>query len=254
MTGHPPRPNRQTRSGGYARGAETRQRIVETALDVFGAYGFEETSTRLIADRAGVNLAALHYYFAGKQGLYRACAEHIAAYGESVIAPFVERIEKELTDPRTTQRKLRLLLRATLDGLADRLVSPHDPPTWIVFVLREQMQPTEAYTILHERVIGRLIGAFAALVGRLIDRPPQAEDTILRTLAMFGPLMVFQRARGAALHALNWPDFGGARLALVKTTLWDTAVGALGLRPDRSARAPVAPGARAPVAPGTRRR
>jgi hypothetical protein len=58
-----------------------------------------------------------------------------------------------------------------------------------------------------------------------------AEETILRTLAMFGPLMVFRRARATALLALGWPDFSGDRLALIKAVLWDQALGALGLRP-----------------------
>src|ERR1700722_11747574 len=134
------RSSRRARSGGYARGAETRQRIVEAALDVFGAHGFEEASTRQIADRAGVNLAALHYYFTGKDGLYRACADYIADYGETLVKPFLARIDAALADPRSTKRTLRLLLRAVLDGLAEQLVSPADPPTWIVFVLREQLQ------------------------------------------------------------------------------------------------------------------
>jgi AcrR family transcriptional regulator len=219
-------------SGGYARGAETRQRIIKAALDVFGALGFEEASTRLIADRAGVNLGALHYYFAGKDGVYRACADHIASYGEQVIGPFVARIQTTLADPRLTRRQLRTLLRNILDGFADRLVSPRDPPTWVAFVLREQMNPTAVHAALNERVSGRLIGAVAALVGRLIDRPANAEETILRTLAMFGPLMVFQRARGAALLALGWPDFAGSRLTMIKAVQWDQAIGALGLRPD----------------------
>jgi len=224
------------RTGVYARGTETRLRIIETALEVFGARGFEEASTRLIAARANVNLAALHYYFGSKHALYRACAEHIAEYGEGVVAPFVTRIESVLADPRITPRRLRSLLHATLDALADRLVSPRDPPSWIAFVLREQMHPTAAYAVLHKRVSGRLIGAAAALVGRLIDRPADAEDTILRTLAMFGPLMIFQRARGAALQALRWPDFAGDRLAMVKTVVWDQAIGVLGLRAERRGR------------------
>ncbi len=225
------RPRRKP-SAGYARGEETRLRIIRTALDVFGTLGFEEASTRSIADRAGVNLGALHYYFAGKEGVYRACAEHIAAYGEEMIGPFVARLETTLANPRLTRRQLRALLRELLDGFADLLVSPRDPPTWVAFVLREQMNPTAAYGVLHKRVSGRLIGAVAALVGRLIDRPADAQETILRTLAMFGPLMVFRRARGAALLALGWPDFTGDRLALIKAVLWEQAVGALGLRPD----------------------
>jgi AcrR family transcriptional regulator len=225
-------PPRRPPSGGYARGEATRLRIITTALDVFGTLGFDEASTRLIADRAGVNLAALHYYFAGKDGVYRACAEHIAAYGEQMIGPFLMRLETPLANPRLTRRQLRALLRETLDGFADLLVSPHEPPNWIAFVLREQMNPTPAYGVLHERVSGPLIRAVGALVGRLIGRPADAEETTLRTLAMFGPLMLFRRARGVALFALGWPDFAGERLVSIKTVLWDQAVGALGLRPD----------------------
>jgi TetR/AcrR family transcriptional regulator, regulator of cefoperazone and chloramphenicol sensitivity len=225
------RPRRPS-SGGYARGEATRLRIIETALDAFGTLGFEETSTRLIADRAGVNLAALHYYFAGKDGLYRACVEHIAAYGEQMTGPFLRQLEAPLANPRLTRRQLRVLLHETLDGFADLLVSPHESATWIAFVLREQMNPTATYGVLHARVSGPLIGAVAALVGRLIDRPANAEETILRTLAMLGPLMLFRRARGAALFALGWPDFSGDRLASIKAVLWDQAVGSLGLRPD----------------------
>lgn len=233
MAGKSPARSSRSRAGTYARGTETRLRIIETALEVFGAVGFEEASTRVIADRAGVNLAALHYYFASKQGLYHACAEHIAAYGETVIAPFVTRIETALADPRMTPRRLRTLLREVLDALAERLVSPNDPPSWIAFVLREQMHPTPAYTVLHQRVSGRLIGAAAALVGRLMGQKATAEDTILRTFAMLGPLVIFQRARGATLHTLGWADFAGPRLAMVKAVLWDQAVGALKLRPGR---------------------
>lgn len=235
----PGQPRRKS-SVGYARGEATRLHIIRTALDVFGTLGFEAASTRLIADRAGVNLAALHYYFASKEGIYRACADHIAGYGEQIIGPFVARLETPLANPRLTHRQLRTLLRETLDGFADLLVSPRDPPTWVAFVLREQMNPTPAYSVLHQRVSLRLIGAVAALVGRLIDQPPNAPETILRTLTMFGPLMVFRRARGAALLALDWPDFAGERLALIKAVLWDQALGALGLRPDRQKIAPPA--------------
>ena len=76
-------PPKRKSSGGYARGDETRLRIVETALDMFGQQGYEKTSTRAIAEHANVNLGALTYYFGNKEGLYRACAEHIASFVRS---------------------------------------------------------------------------------------------------------------------------------------------------------------------------
>ncbi len=66
---------RRSAEGGYARGDETRQRIVEAAMNLFGEYGFDGASTRDIAAAAGVNAPALQYYFGNKQGVYLACCE-----------------------------------------------------------------------------------------------------------------------------------------------------------------------------------
>jgi len=157
----------------YARGDATRTRIIETALEVFGTNGFEDAPTRLIARRAGVNLAALHYYFHGKQGLYRACAEHLAELGEARVAPFLALMDQ----PGASRNELLDLFHRLLDALADRLVEPRDPPAMVAFFLREQIAPTEAYEILHERVMRPMLAACASLIGRLIDQPADAEDS-----------------------------------------------------------------------------
>src|ERR1700753_3130750 len=71
--------HRHAIEGGYARGEETRARIVAAALRMFGERGFEAASTRDIATRAGVNAPALQYYFDNKEGVYLACVEYIVA-------------------------------------------------------------------------------------------------------------------------------------------------------------------------------
>lgn len=53
-------------------GAQARQRLLRAALECFAAHGFNKTSTRQIAQAAGVNLAAINYYFGSKADLYRA--------------------------------------------------------------------------------------------------------------------------------------------------------------------------------------
>jgi TetR/AcrR family transcriptional regulator, regulator of cefoperazone and chloramphenicol sensitivity len=208
---------------GYARGDATRLHIIETALDVFGAHGFEDASTRQIARRAGVNLAALHYYFGGKQDLYRACAEHLAAMGEERVAPFLALIRQQ----GASREALLDLLHRLLDAFADRLVGPRDPPAVVAFFFREQIAPTEAFDILYERVMAPLLNACTSLVARLIDEPDGSEEAALRTLAILGPLMVFQRAREPSLRALRWPDFEGERLARIKALVWREALAML---------------------------
>lgn len=49
--------------------ANTRERIMDAAEDLFIEHGFSATSLRAIAQNADVNLAATHYHFGSKFGL-----------------------------------------------------------------------------------------------------------------------------------------------------------------------------------------
>ena len=49
----------------------TREHILEAAERLFGQHGFSCASLRKITDEAGVNLAAVNYYFGSKEDLYK---------------------------------------------------------------------------------------------------------------------------------------------------------------------------------------
>ena len=55
-----------------ARGDETRLQILAAARDALADHGAAGTTTRAIADRAGVQLSLVHYHFGGKQQLLAA--------------------------------------------------------------------------------------------------------------------------------------------------------------------------------------
>ena len=65
-TTYPPGPAR-TR-GGYDKGSATREQLITVATRIFAAKGFAGATTREICQTAGVNLAAIHYYFGDKDG------------------------------------------------------------------------------------------------------------------------------------------------------------------------------------------
>jgi len=62
------------------RGPDTRNRILEAALDVFAERGFEGASARQIAAQAGVNHGLIAYYFGSKKKLWHAAVDH--AFGD----------------------------------------------------------------------------------------------------------------------------------------------------------------------------
>lgn len=59
-----------------ARGDATRSQILAAAREVLAADGYSGTSTRAVAERAGVQLSLVHYHFGGKRGLLAAVLEY----------------------------------------------------------------------------------------------------------------------------------------------------------------------------------
>jgi TetR/AcrR family transcriptional regulator len=53
----------------------TRQQIMDAAVDLFASQGYAATPVREIADRVGVNPAMIHYYFGNKESLLHAALE-----------------------------------------------------------------------------------------------------------------------------------------------------------------------------------
>lgn len=214
-----PRKRRHPPTGGYARGDETRSKIVAAALEVFGAHGFGGASTRMLADHAGVNLPALQYYFDGKEGVYLACAEHIAERVEALLGPATDDIVRALAaEEPSRERLLRMLLEFT-DRFADLFLGGHELEKWVLFIMREQAQPTRAFDIIFDRVMRRVVSACAALVGRLLELPADDPKVLIRTVALLGQIVSFRTGRETALRVLGWKDFEADRLAFVKDVL-----------------------------------
>lgn len=63
-----PDPARSARHDGEA----ARARLLRSGLRLFAQQGYAKTSTRELAEDAGVNVASISYYFGDKAGLYRA--------------------------------------------------------------------------------------------------------------------------------------------------------------------------------------
>jgi TetR/AcrR family transcriptional regulator, regulator of cefoperazone and chloramphenicol sensitivity len=53
------------------RGAATRLRLIDSAIQLFSEKGYKSVSVRELADHAKTNVAAISYHFGDKSGLYR---------------------------------------------------------------------------------------------------------------------------------------------------------------------------------------
>lgn len=82
---------------------ETRSNIIKTAIDLFRAKGFNETSMEEVAEKADISKGTLYNYFVSKESL-------LSAYIQATIADFGEEMAAHLQDHRGIESRLRLLL------------------------------------------------------------------------------------------------------------------------------------------------
>lgn len=64
--------------------------LLEATFDVIAEVGFEGLRTRAVAERAGVNIATLHYYFPSKQELIEGLAQFLGAKFVALHGPAPE--------------------------------------------------------------------------------------------------------------------------------------------------------------------
>jgi len=122
----------------------TREKILNAAGEVFAEQGFEGATIRAITERAGVNVAAVNYYFRDKAELYTrvvvdACSARAAwrdVIAEAPVSP-EERLRslifhflEYLLDPDRAAWKRRLMARemanptSALDELVEKNIRP----------------------------------------------------------------------------------------------------------------------------------
>lgn len=210
---------RHRAGGGYSRGENTRRRLLEAGIELFAELGYERASTRVIARRAAVNLPALQYYFGGKEGLYRACAEYITEDVRSRLGPAEERVRLALCRDDLTKDELLALLRAVVEPFLEGLATER-PESWALFFARAQGEHSVAFEAIFQQIGGRLLGTVVAIVSRIVGRPMESPEVAIRAVVIVGQLALVRRARPIFLRALGWPDFDGERLVTLKDVLW----------------------------------
>jgi TetR/AcrR family transcriptional regulator, regulator of cefoperazone and chloramphenicol sensitivity len=203
-----------------ARGADTRRRLIETAIEVFATHGYDGTSTRLLAERAGVNLPAIQYHFGSKEGLYRAVVGYFAEYIERQMAPVGARVRATLADRRSSRAAVLALLIELLENFVALIFVGGEDDTRAsiesrkAFIARAEVERSAALESLYATMRRCVAEPCAALVARLIGRSPKDEQTRLHTTAILGQAAVF--CNKPASRSMHWSKMDRARVRAVQ--------------------------------------
>ncbi len=222
-----PPPSRETAllpAGTHSRGEDTKLRILRAALEVFATEGYEGASTRELARRAGVNLPAIQYYFGSKEGLYEAVVDQIAGRMESRMAPVTAEIRAALGDSpplgEPSRQEILVLLLRMLDAFVE-LIMDRESADWesrALFFARAEIESAAALEPLYRRVMLRIVEPCAVLVGRLLGRPAEDAETLLRAIAIIGQVTIFCNRKTARVLGCR-VDPGAANTAAVQAVV-----------------------------------
>jgi len=158
-------------------GLKARERLLGEAVLLFAEQGFARTSTRTIAQAAGVNISAISYYFGDKQGLYR------CAFLEPMSSNNVEEQIAVWNDPALS---LEQALQRFYSGMLAPLEQSEAMRHCMRLHMREMLDPTGLWQHEIEHSLRPIYHALWDLVGRHLGLAQVDEDLQRLTLAMCG--------------------------------------------------------------------
>ena len=190
-------------------------RLLDTAIEQFGRKGLEGASTRAIAAAAKTAMSSITYHYGGKEGLYLAAARRI---GEQISERFVSTMtqapDPDALDARAAVEQVIVLA----DAFLSMMLSPVSAP-WARFIVREQMEPTEAFEVLWSQFMSRLSGHVVKLVLRAGNGRWKLAEARVRAVTLVGQILVFRVSRATALRMTGWDDIGTAQAAEIRRVL-----------------------------------
>lgn len=165
--------------------ADTRQRLIEAASEIFIEQGYKAAKIRDIVHRAGANVAAVNYHFNGKEGLY---AEVIRQHAAQAIEDFTHAAAGE---PRAPEAQLRNYVRTFLK----RLLGNNVQSRMARLIARESVEPSAAFNLVVEQFVVPQHVALRNTV-RAILGAEAAEESVRRcSMSIIGQCLYYWSAR-----------------------------------------------------------
>ncbi len=164
----------------------TRDRILEAAGEVFAEHGFRYATVREICRRAGVNIAAVNYYFRDKENLYIAVVKY---WREAAFQKYP--LDLRIDDRKPPEEYLKAFIRLFLL----RVLEEGQTSWFWKLVAKEYIEPTAALDTLVEETIRPTFQFLASIVQRLVEKPVSDETTRLCCLSIVSQCLFFVYAK-----------------------------------------------------------
>ena len=196
-----------------------KERILETAGQVFAEKGFKAATVREICRHADVNIAAVNYYFGDKTRLY---IESVKSAHGKVVSGMQE---PEWPEDTTPTQKLAVFVRM----FVSRLLDPTRPRWHVQLMMREMAQPTAACAELVRDNIRPLAGILMNILEEVLPPNTPRWKRFLVGISIIGQCVIHCQNR-PILEQLAGPEmFAHFDADVVAQHITQFSLAALGL-------------------------
>ena len=209
----------ETASGHEARSARTRAQLIEAAIDVIAAVGYEGATTRALSQAAKTTLSAIPYHFGSKKKLYLAAANRIAEYA----AERFEEASALLDAPSDEDPSVRF--ERALVRLLQIMLEEAEPHAWTAFVARWVYDSDDIFALIHERAIAPLQRCLVQAASQISGRSPDDEILRLRVNAIMTAIFGFRFLRGVMLRGMQWESIQNEAVTQITDMIRDLCKG-----------------------------
>lgn len=216
--------------------SETRGRLLTVGTRLFAENGLKGVSIRELCAEAGANIAAVHYYFGGKEGLYRAIFEDTLDEDESRFQVAMDNINTVIDNANGDRNQLGVALELYIKTFFARFPLNERKRWFSVLVMRELSFPGQGFDLICERrakpsqqVLSRIVAAAGG-----IDE--NSEVARLQAHALNGTIMGVIISRNILLRTMQWQDFTPDKLTNLLDVISKLLYSALSLTPPQPQR------------------
>jgi len=153
-------------------------KILGSARKRFGEYGYNDTTTRMIAGDVGIDISTLYYHWGEKQDLY-----------EAVLAEISAEIQNKLNEveKRVSGQSLATRLELAIDMMSDYLFSHPEVSNLILFGYFNKTQ----HGVTLDIGMSKYISNIAVAMGLSKNRESVSTEAKARILAVWNTVLNF---------------------------------------------------------------
>ncbi|SDU24008.1 transcriptional regulator, TetR family [Verrucomicrobium sp. GAS474] len=161
---------------------QAKEKIVAAAGEVFAERGFRDATVREITARAGVNVAAVNYYFRDKEELYHSVLREAKSKCADMIEP---------NAPGTAEKRFRDFVHRFVSHLLD----PNRPDWHMRVITQEMINPTSGLAILVDELTGPVFRRLCELIDEIVGKRMPETELHLLAGSVLGQCLFHRRSR-----------------------------------------------------------